>query len=91
MNISSFDPKCYKVGAGQSIPEGLDRHYELGMMSNLITNMVLKNADESEMERAIRYSMVIIDAKKEKLDWKRSKTDEDIENLIKKYLKGENT
>ena len=35
---------------------------EMGMISNLITDMTLKGADEKELARAVRHSMVVIDA-----------------------------
>jgi hypothetical protein len=45
---------------------------EMGTISNLITDMTLKGATQDELARAVRHSMVVIDAGKHKLDYKRS-------------------
>lgn len=59
---------------------------EMGKISNLITDMTLKgNASDDELARAVKHSMVIIDAKKHKLDYKRSEKDNRIEELKMKY------
>ena len=34
-------------------------------ISNLITDMTLKGASESEIERAVKHSMVVIDSERE--------------------------
>ncbi len=48
---------------------------EMGKVSNLITDMTLKGASQEELARAVRHSMVVIDAEKHKLDWKQSEVD----------------
>lgn len=58
---------------------------EMGMVSNLITDMTLKGADLKEIERAVKHSMVVIDAEKHKLDYKQSERDQGIAELKKKY------
>lgn len=58
---------------------------EMGMVSNLITDMTLKGADIKEIERAVKHSMVVIDAEKHKLDYKKSERDQGIAELKKKY------
>lgn len=59
---------------------------EMGKITNLITDMSLTGiATDDELERAVRHSMVIIDAKKHKLDYTRSAKDNDIAELKKKY------
>lgn len=58
---------------------------EMGMISNLINDMTLKGAPESEVARAVRHSMVVIDAEKHKLDYKQSEIDNGIAALKKKY------
>ena len=58
---------------------------EMGMVSNLITDMTLKGADIKEIERAVKHSMVVIDAEKHKLDYKQSEKDQGIAELKKKY------
>lgn len=58
---------------------------EMGKISNLITDMTLKGAVEDELERAVKHSMVVIDAEKHKLDYKQSEMDNGIASLKKKY------
>ena len=58
---------------------------EMGKISNLITDMTLKGAVEDELARAVRHSMVVIDAEKHKLDWKQSEQNNGIAGLRKKY------
>ena len=58
---------------------------EMGMVSNLITDMTLKGAPDSEIARAVKHSMVVIDAEKHKLDYKQSERDQGIAELKKKY------
>jgi len=61
---------------------------EMGKVSNLITDMTIKNATEDELARAVRHSMVVIDAEKHKLDYKSSERDNGIAELKKKYQEG---
>ena len=42
-------------------------------------------AIEDELERAVRHSMVVIDAEKHKLDWQQSEIDNNIQGLKEKY------
>ena len=59
---------------------------EMGKISNLITDMTLSGgATDDEMTRAIKHSMVVIDAEKHKLDYKRSEAENNIEQLKSKY------
>lgn len=58
---------------------------EMGRVSNLVTDMYLKGATSSELARAVRHSMVVIDAEKHHLDYKTSEKKEDIAGLKKKY------
>lgn len=58
---------------------------EMGRVSNLITDMTLQKADKEDVVKAVRYSMVVIDAEKHNLDYKQAKLDNDIVNLQKKY------
>ena len=58
---------------------------EMGTISNLITDMTLKGATQDELARAVRHSMVVIDAGKHKLDYKRSEEENGISALKKKY------
>ena len=59
---------------------------EMGKISNLITDMTIRGADsETEIAKAVRHSMVVIDAEKHKLDYKQSEIDHDILALKAKY------
>jgi DNA-binding CsgD family transcriptional regulator len=58
---------------------------QMGIISNLITDMTLTNYDEEDLAAAVRHSMVVIDAHKHKLDYKRSELDNNIPALHKKY------
>lgn len=58
---------------------------EMGEISNLITDMTLAGAPPEHMVRAVRHSMVVIDAGKHKLDYKKSETDHNISELKKLY------
>lgn len=58
---------------------------QMGIISNLITDMTLGGANEKELAAAVRHSMVVIDAEKHKLDYKKSEIDNNISALKKKY------
>lgn len=63
-----------------------EKGIEMGVVSNLITDMYAKGcSDAKELSRAVRYSMVVIDAKKHKLNYQQAYEDYDIESLKKKY------
>ena len=63
-----------------------DTQREMGVISNLITDMTLSGgATDEEMARAVKHSMVVIDAEKHKLDWKRSEAENNIAELKRKY------
>lgn len=84
--LEGFDPKL-EYG---SKPEGSfklmrNTQKEMGVVSNLITDMTLKGATQDELARAVRHSMVVIDAEKHKLDYKQSEIDNGIASLKKKY------
>lgn len=58
---------------------------QMGIVSNLITDMTLRGAPEGEITRAVKHSMVVIDAAKHKLDYKQSEKDNGIAELKKKW------
>jgi transcriptional regulator with XRE-family HTH domain len=58
---------------------------QMGIVSNLITDMTLAGANDRELAAAVRHSMVVIDAGKHKLDYKQSEIDNNISTLKKKY------
>ena len=84
--LEGFDPKMEYGGK----PEGTYKRMnntqtEMGKISNLITDMTLKGATRDELSRAVRHSMVVIDAEKHGLDYKQSEKDNGISSLKKKY------
>ena len=58
---------------------------EMGKISNLITDKTLMGATPEELTRAVRHSMVVIDAEKHHLDYKQSEADNGIKALHAKY------
>lgn len=63
-----------------------DTQMQMGIISNLITDMTLSGgATDDEKARAVRHSMVVIDAEKHKLDYKRSEIENDVASLKRKY------
>lgn len=61
------------------------KNNQMGRVSNLITDMTIRGAPLSDIERAVKHSMVIIDSEKHNLDWKKSEVDNGIPELIKRY------
>ena len=61
---------------------------EMGKISNLITDMTIKKANSDEIARAVRHSMVVIDAEKHGLNYKQSYLDNNIGQLKTKYQGG---
>ena len=85
--LEGFDPKEKYGPASTTQPykRMKNTQTEMGKVSNLITDMTLKGATEDELARAVRHSMVVIDAEKHNLDYKRSEQDNGIASLKKKY------
>lgn len=88
--LKGFDPKA-KYPAYDGMKRmgtkygGPATDIEMGRISNLITDMTLKGANEDELARAVRHSMVVIDAEKHYLNYKQSYEDNGIAALKKKY------
>lgn len=83
-----YNAKEKKVDYGNRIPATGNKGTQMGLVSNLITDMTIKGADSEELARAVRHSMVVIDAEKHSLDFRRSAKDNGIAALMKKYQKG---
>lgn len=58
---------------------------QMGIVSNLITDMTLFGAKDEEFVRAVKFANVIIDSEKHKLDWKQCEKDQGIQELRKNY------
>lgn len=87
--LKGFDPQVrYKGYEGMKVITPRAKQQEMGNVSNLITDMTIKGANNSEIARAVRHSMVVIDAEKHKLDYKASARDNGIAELKKKYQNG---
>ena len=84
--LQDWDPKiAYPEYPGMKIMKESRKGTEMGMVANLITDMTIKGCTEEELARAIKHSMVVIDAPKHHLDWKRSEQENGIPELKEKY------
>ena len=85
--LKNFDPHTYKIPKDSPIPRLTEarKGYEMGKISNLITDMTIHGANSEELSRAVRHSMVVIDASKHGLDHKQSEKDHGILSLKEKY------
>jgi hypothetical protein len=77
-----------KVDYGDKSPSGKRKQTEMGKVSNLITDMTIKGANDQEIARAVRHSMVVIDAEKHHLNFTQSAVDNGIAQLKTKYQGG---
>lgn len=88
-DLKDFDPKTDYSTEGKTgvrlLAKGAATQRQMGEISNLITDMTLKGATEPEIARAVKHSMVVIDAAKHKLDYRQSEKDNGIADLKKKY------
>ena len=98
--LEGFDPKTQYSAHEIKVDADGTKHYyqngneyrimkntgtQMGVISNLITDMTLAKANEEELAAAVRHSMVVIDAEKHKLNYKQSAIDNNIPALHKKY------
>ena len=82
--LEGFDPKMqYPEIPGMKYMKNTQT--EMGKISNLITDMTLLGANDQELARAVKHSMVVIDAAKHKLNYKQSEKDNNIAELKRKY------
>lgn len=85
--LKNFDPNMYADKPGTFTP--ITKRYQqtlMGVVSNLITDMTLQGAPSNEIARAVKHSMVVIDAEKHKLNYKRSAEENGIDALMKRYM-----
>lgn len=84
--LKNFNPREAYPGY-----EGMQRispgrmQQEMGLVSNLITDMTIKGASHEKIARAVRHSMVIIDSEKHGLNWKLSEERNGIRALREEY------
>lgn len=85
-DLQDFDTKeAYPGYKGMKVISHQYQQKQMGVVTNLITDMTVAGAKPEELIKAIKHSMVIIDAEKHQLDWKRSEQENDIRALIEKY------
>jgi DNA-binding CsgD family transcriptional regulator len=84
--LKDFDPKeMYPAHTGMRMITSRAKQQQMGDVSNLITDMSIKGAKPDELARAVRHSMVVIDAEKHNLNYKQSYLDNGIASLKEKY------
>ena len=89
--LKDFDPqRAYPAYEGMPKMTEKVKQMEMGKISNLITDMTIKGANTDEIARAVRHSMVVIDAEKHNLNYKQSFIDNNIAELKRKYQGGAN-
>lgn len=92
--LEDFDTGKYaysdeEIASGKArLMKGQTTQTQMGIVSNLITDMTLKGATTDELARAVKHSMVVIDAEKHKLNYKQSERDNGIAALKRKYQSG---
>lgn len=85
--LKDFDPNIYQDKPGTFKPvTSVGKQKQMGIVSNLITDMTLHGATDSELARAVRHSMVVIDSEKHELNYRRSERENGIKALQKKYM-----
>ena len=84
--LKEFNPSAEYPGyPGMKRLAGDAKQREMGIVSNLITDMTIRGASERDIVTAVKHSMVVIDAEKHALNWKQSEKDNEIAYLKKKY------
>ena len=88
-SLENFNPKtAFPKYEGMPIMTPKQKGNEMGKVSNLITDMTVKGAPLDEIARAVKHSMVVIDAEKHELNYKQSYIDNRIAELKVKYQGG---
>lgn len=83
--LENFDPQKYKLPEDAPRMTARTKGKQMGDVSNLITDMTIQKAPMDEIARAVKHSMVVIDAEKHHLDYKRSAQEHGISALKQKY------
>lgn len=84
--LKGFDPRAeYPAYEGMPKIKPERKQQEMGNISNLITDMTIKNASHEQLARAVRHSMVVIDAEKHDLNYKLSAERNGIRQLKEEY------
>jgi hypothetical protein len=86
--LENFSPQDdYPAYEGMKTISPRAKQHQMGDVSNLITDMTIRGASPDELARAVRHSMVVIDAEKHNLNYKQSYIDNGIRSLKEKYQK----
>ena len=84
--LKDFDPHSqYAAYDGMKVIDKTSVQTEMGKITNLIADMNILGATHDELAQAVRHSMVVIDARKHKLDYLQSAKDNQITALKRKY------
>ena len=84
--LKNFEPKeAYRGYPGMKKMTPHQKQIQMGVTTNLITDMTVAGAPMSDLIKAVKHSMVVIDAEKHGLDWRRSEVENDIRALKEKY------
>jgi hypothetical protein len=84
--LKNFEPqKAYPAYEGMPKMSARTKQTEMGLISNLITDMTIKGANDQEIAQAVRHSMVVIDAEKHNLNYRESARVNNIQHLREKY------
>lgn len=84
--LQGFDPKAeYPLPEGRKPMSEAYKQKQMGIVSNLITDMTVKGATSQEIADVTKHSMVVIDAVKHKLDYQQSAIDNHIAHYHEKY------
>jgi len=85
-SLEDFDAKkMFPKYPGMHIMTDHEKGLEMGRVTNLITDMTVQGAPPEEICRAVKHSMVVIDALKHELDYKASEQEFGIPELMEKY------
>lgn len=85
-SLADFDPqRMYPGYEGMKVLTEPRKQQLMGEVSNLITDMTIKGASNDKIARAVKHSMVVIDAAKHKLDYKLSEQQQGIAALKKEF------
>jgi hypothetical protein len=86
LGLKNFDPQReYPAYEGMPKMTARMKGREMGDVSNLITDMTIQGANNAELARAVRHSMVVIDAEKHHLNYKLSAEVNGIKDLKQRY------
>ncbi len=85
-DLLNFDPQTsYPEVPGMKYMSKRGKQQHMGDVSNLITDMTIKGAGDAEIARAVKHSMVVIDAENHKLNYEQSYKDFGIRELKARY------